>query len=819
MRALLAAFLSLSATLLGAQQVRVTVDIDEGDQNERRDRPRRIPVTAEHLATAFRDSLSRQILTGARVRRMSHDSSLRAYDATTYQRISAGLAFKAIGRERLVFRHENATRVRWQQGVGALVDVKGARTVVPVAQSEEARKEIDEEVNREMGSNVSGVPYFPGQEALWVGAGLAEAQVDERELVHPIAEGAEAYYRYISGDSMTYRLPGGPVVRLIELRIQPRVPKWNLVVGSFWFDRATYQLVRAAYRLSVPIDIWEIVKEEEPDADEEIPFWVKPMITPMRGNVSTITVEYGLYEGRFWLPRLQAAEGEGQVSFMRVPVRMEERFEYTSVNGTDPIPVIPISPAAARRDTLYSLDSLAELGDSSAASLARSMRSADSVARQARRDTLRALDQRANDGDEEARAQAREMRRRPLRGSQCDTSTTITTRDRRYDGALRVAVRLPCDESLLINSAALPASIYEPTEEMFGDRDIAELRGMLDFGLQPEWAPQRPSIRYGLGDGLLRYNRVEGLSPGIAARTLLGRGYTADAEVRLGFADLEPAAEVGLSRSDGRRTLRLGAYRRLAVSNDWGSPLSFGASLSALLFARDEGFYYRSLGAELAALGTGNPHFSWRAFVERHDSAVVETDASLANAINGVSFRPNIAAAEGEVIGASVRIVHSYGENPRAFRLLTELRGESAFGDFTYTRGLADFTLSRHIVGRVDGSLTLSAGSATLGTPVQRWFYLGGSQTIRGQHAGAMAGETFWMSRAEVGSGNTMFRSVLFGDIGWAGASDAWRHPGRPASGVGLGTSIMDGLIRFDVARGIFPRSGMKVDLYLEGRF
>jgi hypothetical protein len=29
----------------------------------------------------------------------------------------------------------------------------------------------------------------------------------------------------------------------------------------------------------------------------------------------------------------------------------------------------------------------------------------------------------------------------------------------------------------------------------------------------------------------------------------------------------------------------------------------------------------------------------------------------------------------------------------------------------------------------------------------------------------------------------------------------------------------MDGLIRFDVARGIFPRSGMKVDLYLEGRF
>ena len=35
--------------------------------------------------------------------------------------------------------------------------------------------------------------------------------------------------------------------------------------------------------------------------------------------------------------------------------------------------------------------------------------------------------------------------------------------------------------------------------------------------------------------------------------------------------------------------------------SDWGHPLSFSAGLSALLFGRDEGFYYRATGAEQRA--------------------------------------------------------------------------------------------------------------------------------------------------------------------------------------------------------------------------
>jgi hypothetical protein len=38
-------------------------------------------------------------------------------------------------------------------------------------------------------------------------------------------------------------------------------------------------------------------------------------------------------------------------------------------------------------------------------------------------------------------------------------------------------------------------------------------------------------------------------------------------------------------------------------------------------------------------------------------------------------------------------------------------------------------------------------------------------------------------------------------------------------SGVGIGLSALDGLIRFDVARGLYPRKQTRLSLYLDARF
>src|SRR5262250_2294306 len=114
---------------------------------------------------------------------------------------------------------------------------------------------------------------------------------------------------------------------------------------------------------------------------DDVPVWVKPLITPMKAEVSAIAVEYSLHEGRFWLPRLRYAEAYAQVSFMKVPVKVEESFKYSSVNGKDTIPTIPLPPAR-----LQPPDSL---GEDARIAWRDSVRTANRVHARAVRDSVR----------------------------------------------------------------------------------------------------------------------------------------------------------------------------------------------------------------------------------------------------------------------------------------------------------------------------------------------------------------------------------------------------------------------------------------------
>ena len=103
--------------------------------------------------------------------------------------------------------------------------------------------------------------------------------------------------------------------------------------------------------------------------------------------------------------------------------------------------------------------------------------------------------------------------------------------------------------------------------------------------------------------------------------------------------------------------------------------------------------------------------------------------------------------------------------------------------------------------------------------PTQREFLLGGLQTVRGIKPGTMRGDAFWMTRGEFALSQGAVKPVVFGDIGWAGPRAKFSSPGRPMSGVGVGASILDGMIRFDVARGLYPQKALRVDLSVEARF
>ena len=168
----------------------------------------------------------------------------------------------------------------------------------------------------------------------------------------------------------------------------------------------------------------------------------------------------------------------------------------------------------------------------------------------------------------------------------------------RYSGALRTEIWLPCNLTTLSTSPDLTGSIYDNGEQRFGTNERDELLKSLDFGLQPGWGPQWPTWHSGID--LIRYNRVEGLSVGLSATSSLGFGYTAQAIGRIGTADHTPNGELSLSRSNGRQTLNGAVFRRLGVANDdWGEPLVIQRVAIELLYGRDEGFYYRTWGAEL----------------------------------------------------------------------------------------------------------------------------------------------------------------------------------------------------------------------------
>ena len=241
--------------------------------------------------------------------------------------------------------------------------------------------------------------------------------------------------------------------------------------------------------------------------------------------------------------------------------------------------------------------------------------------------------------------------------------------------------------------------------------------------------------------------------------------------------------------------------------------------MSALLFGRDEGFYYRTWGAELKGQKDQGLVNSWRLFGERHFDATVHTDWSVAHPSGVKGGLTNIDAVNGSIVGLALGHHSSHGLDPHGFRALTDLKLEGGTGTFDYARGSLQTTLSHSLGRALDGALTLGGGTSGGQLPIQKQFFLGGVQTVRGQRAGAAIGDAFWMTSAEIGTSKAGIRKIVFADLGWAGSRINFSHPGRPLSGAGVGASFMDGLIRIDVAKGIYPEKSVRTNLYVEARF
>ncbi len=749
------------------------------------------------------------LLARARAARLRVDSALQSYDAVARERFTLSLSLRGSARERVLTRDESAGRVQWTRARGVRVEVLGRRRVSNSPFGDGSGRSTDATIP---------VPYFPGKEPLWgIGSAFISTTTDDQRTIHPLAVGAESAYRYALGDSVSISLPDGSRIVLHELRATPRSASWRVLSASLWFESGTAQLVRAAYRYSTPIDLL-FEAQKNPDPANRPPRWLSLVASPLRATLEAVTVESGLFEGRFWLPRQQVADFRIDApSESVVRGRQEQRFQYESVNGTLELPALP--PAAtlalrARSDSVWAVDSLrAAMRDT----LLKNARS--------KRDSARAYaDYRTwNDSSfKPIRAQLD-----TLRTSQCAQTGTYVRYRSRYGRRLPAEVYVPCDSSALARSSVFEGELFGKNEGVWGsgDRDalIKSLASVAPLSFSPQPLRALTGLEYA------RYNRIEGASLGGALRQDIGPGLRWEANLRASAADRQLNGEVFLDRAVAGASWRASAYRRLTQADDYGAAFVLGASIQNLVSGLDERFYYRAAGVELQ--GTRNRSLAggaltWRLFAEHQSAAEARAEWVVARLWNSsAGFSSNIVdtlggGTRGVFAGASARWRASRGDEASPWRLSADSRTEAAGGVASYGRAAVDLSIEKRLPLRTRAVVSGGVGASVGAMPVQRYWNLGGWQTVRGYLSGTQRGDASWIGRGELlYEGLRRFQPSLFIDQGWAGARGKLFTTTPQLRSAGAGIAVFGGLFRLDAARPLDAGGKWRVNSYAVTRF
>ena len=164
-----------------------------------------------------------------------------------------------------------------------------------------------------------------------------------RDVPHPLARFGPSLYQYALKDSLTIQLPDR-AIRVYEVLVRPRDYRAPRIVGSLFLDRSDGDLVRMSFE-----------------------FTRSAYLDPELEDI-TISIENGLYEGRFWLPYRQEISIRRRGTWLDFPVRgiIQGRWEIDGYRINQGIPpgvlgmpgpqIIPLDPAV--RDTFPWTDSI-----------------------------------------------------------------------------------------------------------------------------------------------------------------------------------------------------------------------------------------------------------------------------------------------------------------------------------------------------------------------------------------------------------------------------------------------------------------------------
>jgi hypothetical protein len=704
----------------------------------------------------FADARTESLYYIARARHLRQDSIVRDYQATVHTRIDATAGRSRFARLATLWVHESEADIAWHAPNDLKISVRGARTKVPVMGLLPELRAAEAELREEFrGQVLLDRPWFIPRS---LGDSIRLMGLPTVAALHPLAPGAEAYYRFAVLDSARLRLPGREV-RTARLRVEPKAVAPALVAGHVWLDVETGDVVRMRL-LFLGEYLWDSPEDATPDDSLDAQATTERV---MRHVTLEAELEYVLVNSLYWMPYRQYLGITAEIPIilnLTVPARAVSTFSNYRVNTGRRVGfTIP--------DSLLEADGDAETWDG---------------------------DGDSDEGDEGEVGDRREARRDSL-----GYARGATWRDGRWEVSVP-----PRDSVAAYDWPDELATEMDPAAEARLAETIAELAALEDR-LPSEWTNRRRfRLAWEKVSEVVRFNRVQGLSlgagieirPRIPHTSLLLGG-------RMGLSDLRPLGSVTVRHDGPGGRLDVAGYRTMREAEPWTSGLGIGNSLNALFTAHDDADYFLATGGSFTWIWNRgllrDVHVTLA--YERHDSVQVESGSAIADLWGTGTFQPNPPVDEEWFGSGAVTLNRRIG--PVGFGV-----GASLLTDWARVsgRGWMHADVGFRVAGRsgrLAGRLAAMRGDVM---PQTLW-RVGGPQTVRGYTYGTRTGRYLWSLQLDM----ALTRSAIVTPVAFVDAGDTF--VGDPLVGVGGGLSILRGLIRFNVSAGVRPKTEARFDL------
>ena len=714
----------------------------------------------EREPATFSDAATAELYARARVRHVRQDSLVNDYRAMVETRVDAAGGRSQFARLTTLMVRETKARVTWRAPNDLKVEALGARIAAPIfrivaGMGGDVAEEM-EEGERDFAQDAwFDRPWFIPRA---LGDNISLIDLPDRPALHPLATGATDHYHYAITDSVRINVPGRNV-RAVKMRVEPKELGPSLVAGDMWIDQETGDVVRLMI-VFVGEYLWD-----EPNGDTPEDSAQAREDNRMANRVLSVAadIEYALIENRYWLPHRQYLSLTVEIPWIinaTIPIRFISDFRDYEVN-THPEDFFAVP-----------LDSLVE----------------ESEGERTTHTRLRVAE---GESGEEPDNSAEQY------GNGYFKSGYWT------DG--RWEMEVPPTDTLLSYEWDTEFQISLDQEEESHFRESLVTLAKLSEDLPDEWVGRS---RYGLAwerfSDIVRFNRVQGLSFGMGYQLRPGPAFTTIyAAARIGIGDWRPTGSLSWRRDGPGGLLDITAYRDVQEFEPWTTGQSIGNSLNAIFTGHDEADYYLALGGGFTYQWNVGPlrDIEFTARVERHDSMQTEVNAPVPGIWGEGTFRPNAPVAEG--IYFRTRVSRQLTIGPASAVAGGDLLGsDSLLSGRVWGRTSIPFGIFRRT-----GTLTLRAGVVFGDSVPQHVFRVGGPRTVRGYEYGSRLGRNFWAAQLDYAILRSAFWSpVIFADVGDTFTSD-------PMVSAGVGISFINGLLRFNLSKGLNPSNSVRFDL------